>query len=59
MDKASLSMQQLLSGNIPVETKSMEYKDLAEAVKNIDKDIITGAKIELISSAVTAVMQDI
>ena len=59
VDKASLSMQQLLSGNIPVDTKSIEYKDLAEAVKNIDKDIITGAKIELISSAVTAVMQDI
>lgn len=59
VDKSTLSMQQLLSGNIPVKTTVVEYKDLPTAVKNIDKEVIAGAKMECISADVTTVMQDI
>lgn len=58
VDKSSLSVQQLLSGNIPVETKVAEYKDLPAAVKDIDREIIANANIEAITDEVKTAMQD-
>lgn len=59
VDKNTLPLQQVLSGDIPVEEKVKEYQDLSSAVKNIDKDIFIGAQERYLSDEVTKAMQEI
>jgi uncharacterized protein with ParB-like and HNH nuclease domain len=59
VDKKTLSLQQVLSNNIPVEKKTVDYENLKTAVLNLDKEILAGAEVVKSCDEINTIMQDI